>query len=119
MSYFNNLEVIKNRCSSRRFKVTFLQVPYYSIARWNKSRHEKVQSKVIDRANAHIDRLDKETSQYTPRLNQDLVRSRKCKRGKQRYSLRLKLLNDVIYPGPRLARSWLVSIKRKINIDCA
>lgn len=127
-SYFQNLEILKNRCSGNRIRLTFLQVPYYSIEAWNKSNghkrpeifkdDDKSLSRVINRANAHIDRLNEEVGSYTPQFNQDLQQSKKRKGGKQRYSMKFALLKDGIHPGPKLARSWLASIKRKINKDC-
>ena len=37
----SNLELIKNRCISCGIKVTFLQIPYYSIQFWNRNKgHE-------------------------------------------------------------------------------
>lgn len=127
-SYFQNLEILKKRCSGNRIKLTFLQVPYYSIEAWNKTNghkrselfrdDDKLLSKVIERANADIDRLNKEVGAYTPQFNQDLQRSRKRRGGKQRYSMKFALLTDGIHPGPKLARSWLTSIKWKINKYC-
>lgn len=127
-TYFKNINTLKSRCTSRRLKITFLQCPYYSIEKWNRAQgHEnpsvfkdddKTLTRVIDRANSHIDRVNREFSTYTPRLNQDLLRSRKRAGHKPRYSIRFGLLKDGIHPKPRLARSWLASIKRKINKDC-
>lgn len=127
--YFSNLETLKLRCTSKRVRITFFQCPYYSIQRWNKAQGHKTPSifkdddktltKVINRANAYIDRLNCEASTYTPQLNQDFQRSRKHSGRKPRYSLRFNLLKDGIHPKPKLARSWLSSIKRKVNRDCA
>ena len=74
-SYFQNLEVLKKRCSGNRIKLTFLQVLYYSIEAWNKTNghkrseifkdDDKLLSTVIERANAHIYRLNEEVGSYT------------------------------------------------------
>ena len=123
-----NLETIKRRCSSSRIKLTFVHVPFYSIEIWNKNKgHPNVEifkkddkelTELIRKVNCYIDNANNDINSYSPRLNADIERSRKRKNGKQRYSLRFSLFIDGIHPDKKLARSWLTSIKRRINIDC-
>ena len=113
--YYDNLLYIKRRCAGSRIRLTFLHIPYYSIRIWNKIKgHEnadifreddKELSRIIDAVNSRIDDLNSDMNTYSPRLNADLVRSRKGKGKRQRYSMNFKLLVDGIHPGKQLARS--------------
>ena len=126
--FCDNLLEIKKRCSSSRIRVTFLHIPLYSIAIWNKEKghqgHENFKTDdqdltaIIKDTNSCIDQFNSEIGLQSPKFNNDLERSRKRKSGKQRYSYNFKLLCDGIHPGDKLAHSWLMSIKRQINRDC-
>lgn len=123
-----NLQLIGNRCRSQRLKVTFLHIPYYSIQLWNKNKghknpdiykeNDKQLTQLVDRANAYIDQLNRNIHTYSPKLNEDLQRGRKRRGGKQRKSMNFNLFLDGIHPDKKLAKSWLTSMKRKINKDC-
>lgn len=123
-----NLQIIANRCRHRHLKVTFLHCPYYSIQHWNKNKghknpdiyaeSDKRLTHLVDSVNSFIDRLNRDNHTYSPKLNMDLQRGRKRRGGKQRQSLNFKLFLDGIHPDKKLAKSWLTSIKRKINQDC-
>lgn len=125
----DNLHGIQEICAkSSRIKVTFLQIPYYSIQRWNgfKGHHHTESFKSddhyltdqIDYANDFIKTLNDSVHTYTPQLNHDLIRSRKKKGRKQRYSWNFNLYKDGIHPDKKLANSWLNSISKKIRKDC-
>ena len=129
-NYKSNLIKIKDFCSSSQFikKVTFLQIPYYSIEIWNKSKgHPNSESfkeddrklnSLVDSANQFIETINSELGTYTPKFNEDLVRSRKRKGSKGRYSCNFGLFKDGIHPGEALRKAWLASLKRKISKDC-
>ncbi|XP_053397849.1 uncharacterized protein LOC128556498 [Mercenaria mercenaria] len=120
---------IKELCSSAKVKLTFLQIPYYSIQLWNKAKghpepdqfksDDKRLNTLIDAANEFIDSLNCALGSYSPKLNQDLVRSRKKKGQKARYSMNFNLLRDGIHPGKNLSQTWLANIRKKIIADCA
>lgn len=120
---------IKDLCSSCKVKLTFLHIPYYSIQLWNKSKghpnpeHFKSDderlNKYIDEANKFIDDLNTDIGSHSPRLNQDLVRSRKKKGHKARYSINFSLFKDGIHPGYTLSQTWLANICKTIITDCA
>ena len=98
----------------------FLHCPYYSIQHWNKNKghrnpevyaqSDKRLTEIVDRVISFIDRLNQDNYTYSPKLNVDLQRGRKRRGG--------KLFLDGIHPDKKLAKSWLTSIKRKINKDC-
>ena len=123
-----NLEIIANRCRHSRIRVHFLHCPYYSIQHWNKNKghrnpevyaqSDKRLTEIVDSVNSFIDHLNQVNYTYSPKLNVDLQRGRKRRGGKQRQSLNFKLFLDGIHPDKKLAKSWLTSIKRKINKDC-
>ncbi len=123
-----HLRKIQELSITASIKCTFLQIPYYSIQRWNETKghqnpviykaDDEQLTSLIDTANEFVELLNSETNTHTPKLNQDLVRSRKKKGGKQRYSLNFNLLHDGIHPGENIARSWLASISRQIHKDC-
>ena len=128
--FCNNLKAIKERCKSTcsRIKLTFLHVPYYLIQLWNEKKGHKNRetfkdddrklSCLIDTVNKYIDSLNEELGSYSPKLNQDLLRSRKKKKHQARYSTNYKLLLDGIHPDRRLAASWFSSIRKQIRRDC-
>ena len=109
-------------------KVTFLHLPFYSIEIWNKLKghrnlsqfkpQDKTLSKSVNFVNKYIDSLNNELNTWSPKLNEDLTRSRKREGKAQRYSMNFKLLSDGVHPGSMLSRSWLKSICRKIEKDC-
>ena len=123
-----NLDIIKNRCLAHSVQLTFIQIPYYAIQHWNERKchdnprifkeNDKRLTLLVNKANDHINCLNNEIHSSTPKLNQDLMRGRKRKGGKQRTSMNFKLFLDGIHPNPKLAKPWLISIKRKINKDC-
>ena len=124
-----NLRGIQDICArTHRIKLTFLQCPYYSIERWNSSRGDnhsesykadgQFLTSQIDKLNGYIQDLNTSLNSYSPKLNQDLVRSRKGYGKRQRYSLNFNLFKDGIHPDRPLAKSWFTSIKKKVMKDC-
>ena len=117
----SNLRGIQDICASSRIKLTFLQCPYYSIQRWNNFKgHTNSDSYKTDDQflTTQIDKLNAGLISYSPKLNQDLIRSRKGSRKRQRYSLNFNLFKDGIHPDKPLAKSWFTSIYKKIRKDC-
>ena len=109
-------------------KVSFLHVPYYSIEKWNGIKGhpnpssfkeaDKILTYYIDCINDFITDLNTDLGTYSPSFNEDIRRSRKSVRGKQRYSINFKSLPDGIHPDKMLAKSWLKSLSRKVERDC-
>lgn len=124
----SNLWGIKDICVSSKIKLTFLQCPFYSIQRWNNYKghpdsesfksDDQFLTTQINLLNDSIQDLNASLNSYTPKLNQDLLRSRKGSGKRQRYSLNLNLLKDGIHPDKPLAKSWFTSIYKKIRKDC-
>lgn len=124
-----NLCEIKDRFVSDNVRITFLHVPYYSISIWNKQKgHQNPDqfknddfelNELVDSVNSYIDGLNEELgTSASPKFNLDIVRSRKPKDAKQRYSLNFGLLPDGIHPGQLLSKAWLISLIRRMNTDC-
>lgn len=124
-----NLRGIQDICAkTHRIKLTFLQCPYYSIERWNSFKgdnnsesykaDDQFLTSQIDKLNDYVQDLNTSLTSYSPKLNQDLVRSRKGSRKRQRYSLNFNLFKDGIHPDRPLAKSWFTSINKKIRKDC-
>lgn len=121
--------MIQRLLERKKVKVTFLHCPYYSLERYNKRKghpqpsvfkpDDKTLTKYVNSLNSFIDRLDKHMGTYSPKLNEDLRRSRKAKNKKPRYSLNFNMFTDGIHPKSKLAKSWLKSISRKVKRDCA
>lgn len=136
--YFNEdvVPLIKNKFERfktlgdkyNNLKIHFLHIPFYSIEKWNNMKghpnpeifkaDDKSLSDDISTINNFIDELNEVTGGLSPKFNQDLVRSRKAKNRKGRYSLNFNLLTDGIHPSSRLAKSWLKSLCRVIARDC-
>ena len=119
---------IQNLLAKKNVKLTFLHVPLYSIERWNKSKghpnpgsfksDDKKLTEYVLSINNFIDARNQELGTYSPKLNQDLKRSRKAKKGKQRYSWNFNMYSDGVHPKDKLAKSWLKSISRTVKRDC-
>lgn len=119
---------IQNLLKRKNVKLTFLHIPLYSIERWNKTKghpdphsyksDDRKLTEYVLSINNFIDALNQELGTYSPKFNQDLKRSRKAKKGKQRYSWNFNMYFDGVHPKNKLAKSWLKSISRKVNKDC-
>ena len=120
--------MVKKLLNKKGVKLTILQLPYYSITRWNASRghpnpsvfkaDDKRLTQYVETVNSFITRLNTDMKTFSPSLNEDLRRSRKAKNKKQRYSVRYNMYTDGIHPKHKLSKSWLKSISRKIRRDC-
>lgn len=127
-TFKDNLLFLKDTYASESVKITFIHVPYYSIRIWNKTKGHKSPEQYtsddetlnsrIDNINNYIDDLNSELSSYSPKINGDLLRSRKRANSLQRYSQNFKLLPDGIHPGTILAKAWFVTLVKIINRDC-
>lgn len=122
-----NLQDIKSVCLRASVQVTFFQVPYYSVQIWNKNKGhpspEQFKSddlnltSIIESSNKFIDELNGQLGSYAPKLSQDMIRYRKAKNSRGRYSINFNLLHDGVHPGTSLAKAWLFSLMRKICSD--
>ena len=120
--------MIQRLLARKAVKVTFLHCPYYSLEKYNRRQghpnpsvfrpDDKTLTEFVSTVNHFIDRLNQQMGTYSPKLNEDLRRSRKPKKKKPRYSWNFKMFTDGIHPKPKLAKSWLKSISRKIRRDC-
>lgn len=108
--------------------LTFLHVPYYSIGEWNTHKghapselaveQDSILRGSIENINSHLDILNRELQTHSPKFNADLVRSRKPKNGKIRYSVNHKLLKDGIHPDTLIAKVWMKNIQKIVKGTC-
>ena len=126
-----NLEKISDLGRSRKFKVTFLELPVYSIREYNKyhkhsdpesfSEDDKELQLRIKAVNEHIVRINESNqviSTKIPRFNNDLSNKRKNKGKRSRKYYTFGLLKDGLHPNDRLSKCWLRKICIKIRFDC-
>ena len=126
-----NLKKISELARKRKFKVTFLELPVYSIRVYNEyMKHadpnsfyeddKELQSR-IRTINEYIVGLN-ESNQVNPtklpRFNVDLSNKRKNYGKKSRKYYTFGLLKDGLHPGDRLSKCWLRKICIKIRFDC-
>jgi hypothetical protein len=112
-------------------KVTFLEIPVYSIYLWNKakehpdprsfiSKDNTLISHILD-ANHKIRALNNSLSVRSPGFNNDVYHPITChtknkhKRARDLYNFNLYL---GIHPKELLAKVWLRKIIQRIRIDC-
>ncbi|KAH3833129.1 hypothetical protein DPMN_106430 [Dreissena polymorpha] len=114
-------EEISHFFISKACHVIFLQIPYYSIAKWNKERGQQAQQlekksieedkiliKQIDTLNSKLNTLN---TGRTPIFNKDQQKSRTYVRGgRTNYNNNWSLLKDGLHPGRLLSRLWLLKI---------
>lgn len=114
-------------------KITFLEIPLYSITENNKRKQQKDPSTFADqdielqrqirKLNEYIRSLNTETNCHSPIFNTDLIITSLVKQGKKRTPVKhskinFKLLADGIHPDVLLARTWLKKISEQSKRDC-
>lgn len=112
-------------------KLTFLEVPHYSIAHWNTTRghrqpevfatQDNTLHEQIEAINQVIHTLNREQGVRSPLLTVHLRARKQVKRGKNKPTkdiINFNLLSDGIHPSPLLAKVWLKEISMRISVDC-
>ena len=116
-------------CKKEQCTATILEMPYYSISIWNKTKSptesdldDTVQDKQlldhIDQLNQNIKDINSTNGVRSPVFNADICKSRKSKGKCTRYSIDMKLFKDGIHPDLLLSRAWIKSITKTIYRDC-
>jgi len=100
-------------------RVIILETPYYSIKYWNVywcqsdreefSEDDNILKKQIDNLNYQIEEINRGNQVHAPKLNLDLQRSRRKRRGTG-YFTDWKLLADGIHPIRIIARIWRLKV---------
>ena len=121
-------ELIKEHPGS---KVTILELPVYSISRYNKTRRHpdsqkfEDQDKQLDKQvyclNGIIRELNNTLGAHSPQFSTDIQNHRKVKPSKHpenRNYYNFDLYTDGIHPGHTLASFWLRKISNQILRDC-
>lgn len=117
-------------------KVTFIEIPCYSIVAYNQHKGRKNPyifkdqdieiCSQVELLNANIRSLNLETGQSTLRFNEDIPRRRKDtdKREKKSNGVRISYKFSVLYdgvhsrPGTELALIWSRRLTEDINRNC-
>lgn len=113
----------------KNVEVTFLEIPVYSITKWNESRRakelsdfkeqDKILESQINRLNEKIRILNRQTTYRSPKFSLDLLRNRKTNKGKKStYYYNFELYNDGIHPCKTLSKLWLKQLTALISRDC-
>lgn len=110
--------------------IVFLEIPPYSIVKWNESRgHRDPQSFLsqdlalyerLSLVNEYIKELNSSSHVGSPRFNLDLQRTRKSTGSShKRVSINFSSYKDGVHPNPLLARCWLKRIIILILKHCS
>ena len=112
------------------YKLTFLEIPHYSIYKWNKShKHPDINKCLAEddtlanhvaEINDHISYINNNLNTRSSGVSLDILHrsnsKKKHKSAKDQYNYQLYL--DEIPPSRNLARVWLRKISLKVKIDC-
>ena len=123
-----NFERIVELAHSKNIEVTLLEIPFFSIKKWNTKRghprpssfeiEDKNLSTIIKSVNEHIHRINRLNQAHAPLLNVDLEVSRKNHRQRIRYYTSYNLYHDGVHPIHELNKCWLRKISVQIRQDC-
>jgi len=108
-------------------KIVFLEIPPYSIVRWNSAKghrtpnhfisQDKVLSHRLALANERIQEVHYRNSVASPRFRLAVLRCHSSKRGK-RHTVNYNLYIDGVHPSVTMCRYWLRNILTAINRHC-
>jgi hypothetical protein len=109
-------------------RVTILEVPYYSIERWNThkgcqtSEEDRIQDQIlkdqIDEINTNIRELNSDRQLRSPKFNLDVTWCRSAASKRNNYYIKFNLFKDGIHPDDLLAKVWLRNLTTTITRDC-
>jgi len=108
-------------------RVVFLEVPPYSILKWNIHRGHRspqdfiVQDKILSHRiallNDYIRQINFANQVVSPSFRRPVLRSHTSKRGRW-YTTNYGLYSDGVHPSPILARYWLRSVLTAMKTYC-
>lgn len=115
-------------------RVTFLEIPIYSILEFNKNKDHKTpeifkeQDQILQdqiyKLNDKIRNLNKDELTYSPLFTTDIIHNSKTIKNKRtrtsttRKTFSFWLYVDGIHPGPLLAKVWLRKITKHATTNC-
>ncbi|CAC5370325.1 unnamed protein product [Mytilus coruscus] len=112
-------------------KITILEIPIYSISKYNKSlRHpspeqfesqDKQLEEQVHTLNSYIRNINSALGVYSLQFSTDIQNHRKVKAHKHpenRNYYNFELYSDGLHPGHTLARYWLRKISNQMSRDC-
>lgn len=122
---FRELSILARQ---KQFKIVFLEIPYYSIKEWNRSKGHKnpdifqEQDHSLQLAltvvNEEIVKLNEQNRTSAPKFNLDLLRNRKNKKRHVKYKYNFNLYKNEIHPNIILSKYWLRKISECVKRDC-
>lgn len=132
---YNNIQKINDLIKQfPNCRVTFLEIPIFSIKEWNehKKHHTPDQFKDQDlkleeqvyNLNSKIRTTNVENNTHSPVFSTDLIKTSKTRKGDhhnkftKRRSVNFKLYLDGIHPGHLLSKVWLKKITQQAIRDC-
>ena len=111
----------------RNFRIVFLEIPPYSIVRWNSSKGHSAPNHFVDQdkllwyrialVNEYIQQVNNTNLVISPRFKLAVQRCHSTKRGK-RYTVNYSLYTDGVHPTATLCQYWLRNILTAINRHC-
>ena len=126
-----NFNKISEFARIRKFKVTFLEIPMYSIRVYNEylghtnpntfyddDKELQQRIKAVNDQIIHLNQSNQVIISKIPRFNNDLSNTRKNWGKSSRKYYTFGLLKDGLHPGDRLSKCWLRKICMKIRLDC-
>ena len=114
-------------------KVSFLEIPIYSIQKYNKeqghkdpsvfSEQDETLKELVYKLNGKIRQINKDLGTHSPELSSDLSKTRKYRCGKSRKLKTKKYYNfnlyyDGLHPNLTLGKAWLKKISEQAKRDC-
>lgn len=129
---YNNIQKINEFLKQYpNCKVTFLEIPIFSIKEWNerkkynnpdqfKDQDLKLEEQVYN-LNSKIRTTNVENNNYSPVFSTDLIKNQKGRPSQQIHKTKicqLKLYLDGIHPGHLLSKVWLKKIRHQAIKDC-
>lgn len=124
----HDLQQISRLADRKKFKVTFFEVPIFSIREWNRYRGHRDPDNFIESdktlevrikvVNEHILRINESNGARSYALNVDLCRTRKNRGRKPKKIYYMGILKDGIHPENELSRCWLRKFTIRIKEDC-
>ena len=111
-------------------KLTILQIPYYSIRKWNSLKGDDTSEspqniekdlelkRLVDVSNGVIDQINFRLSTRSPKFNLDIERQSKKRQQAPKISINWGLFKDGVHPDDLLARVWLRNICKGIIREC-
>jgi len=126
-SVFHFIDKFNKLVNAHGSKVVFLEIPPYSIVKWNTSKGHRSPSDFIEQdkllqyrlalVNEYIQQVNYRNSVASPNFRRAVLRCHSSKRGR-RYTTNFGLYTDGVHPSPLLTKYWLRSVLTAVERYC-